>query len=295
MTMQKLLRHTLELVVAMLSLTVSLSAQVIDPKDLTGAFGDKLAAEKPKQIYDQAQYRALYEYQHQKDPGNPYKHKVGWTVLFVGERYSMFLDYFSYQADSINDSYARAKRKENDLLVPLMSVMQQKAFKDRVVRGADSCFVVSSTGLKEYAYEEPLPQMEWSMTPGDTIVAGVKCKKALTHFRGRDYVAWYAPEVPIPDGPYKFTGLPGLIFCLYDTGGQYSFTLGSLSAVSEEDPVPIYRRTDYPEETRSHILQMHKNFCADPARGLMSKRGVTIPEETLKSIKPLPFNPIELE
>ena len=207
----------------------------------------------------------------------------------------MFMDYFAYQSDSINDSYARAKRKESDLLVPLMSVMQQKAFKDRVVRGADSCFVVSSTGLKEYAYEEPLPQMEWSMTPGDTIVAGVKCKKALTHFRGRDYVAWYAPEVPIPDGPYKFTGLPGLIFCLYDTAGQYSFTLGSLSAVSEEDPVPIYRRTDYPEETRSHILQMHKNFCADPARGLMSMRGVTIPEETLKSIKPLPFNPIELE
>ena len=102
--MNRLLRHTLELVVAMLSLTVSLSAQVIDPKDAAGAFGDKLAAESPKQIYDQAQYRALYEYQHQKDPGNPYKHKVGWTVLFVGERYSMFLDYFSYQADSINDS-----------------------------------------------------------------------------------------------------------------------------------------------------------------------------------------------
>ena len=145
--MHRLLRHTLELVVAMLSLTVSLSAQVIDPKDAAGAFGDKLAAESPKQIYDQAQYRILYEYQHQKDPGNPYKHEVGWTVLFVGERYSMFMDYFSYQADSINDSYARAKRKESDLLVPLMSVMQQEAFMDRVLRGVESCGGVSSAGV----------------------------------------------------------------------------------------------------------------------------------------------------
>lgn len=52
MTMHRLLRHTLEVIVAVLSLTVSLSAQMIDPKDAAGAFGDKLAAESPKQIYD---------------------------------------------------------------------------------------------------------------------------------------------------------------------------------------------------------------------------------------------------
>lgn len=38
--------------VALLSIAGNLSAQVVDSKDVAGAFGDKLAAESPKQIYD---------------------------------------------------------------------------------------------------------------------------------------------------------------------------------------------------------------------------------------------------
>lgn len=264
-------------------------------EDAAGIFGGKQVEEVPKEVLDHARVQVLYEYLHQKNPDNPYSHETGWMTLLIGSRYSMFLDYYAYQSDSIVDAYARQGKKEDETLAPLMGVTSNRVTADRVVRSKDESWVLQSTGVATYAYREATPEIDWTLTSGDSIVAGVSCKKALTHFRGRDYIAWYAPEYQIPDGPYRFTGLPGLIFCLYDTQEHYSFTLAALRQIPEEEKIPIYTLTKPKKETREHIRQMHKNFCADPARGLMSMKGVTIPPETLATIKPLPYNPIELE
>lgn len=40
--------------------------------------------------------------------------------------------------------------------------------------------------------------------------------KATIKFRGREYIAWYTNDIPLPYGPWKFQGLPGLILEVYD-------------------------------------------------------------------------------
>ena len=60
-------------------------------------------------------------------------------------------------------------------------------------------------------------------------IAGYQCQKATTFFAGRDYEAWFTREIPVSDGPYKFSGLPGLIVKVNDTGNNYTFELTSLS------------------------------------------------------------------
>lgn len=37
---------------------------------------------------------------------------------------------------------------------------------------------------------------------------------ATTQFRGLTYTAWFALDIPINEGPWKFHGLPGLIWLL---------------------------------------------------------------------------------
>lgn len=49
--------------------------------------------------------------------------------------------------------------------------------------------------------------------------------KAEVTFKGRSWIAWYSPEIPLPYGPYKFSGLPGLIVKITDDKEEYDFEL----------------------------------------------------------------------
>ena len=42
---------------------------------------------------------------------------------------------------------------------------------------------------------------------------------------GRECVAWFSKDIPLNEGPYKFRGLPGLIFEILDTRNQFIFKL----------------------------------------------------------------------
>ena len=64
---------------------------------------------------------------------------------------------------------------------------------------------------------QPLPDFQWKLEAGDTLILDKPCKKATCSYAGRNYVAWYTEEVNLPYGPYIFGGLPGLIIYLHDT------------------------------------------------------------------------------
>ena len=57
----------------------------------------------------------------------------------------------------------------------------------------------------------------WNITKETKYIGKVVCIKATTTFRGRDYIAWFTTEIPVPYGPWKLNGLPGLIIEAYDT------------------------------------------------------------------------------
>ena len=54
---------------------------------------------------------------------------------------------------------------------------------------------------------------------------GYSAQKAVAEFGGRVWTAWFTKEIPLSDGPYKFSGLPGLIVKLEDDKGDYKFDL----------------------------------------------------------------------
>lgn len=47
-------------------------------------------------------------------------------------------------------------------------------------------------------------------------ILGYDCKQLFVSFRGRDYEIFYAPDIAITDGPWKFQGAPGLILEVTD-------------------------------------------------------------------------------
>ncbi len=77
-------------------------------------------------------------------------------------------------------------------------------------------------GNEIYSYDETL-DFEWTLHDESLTVNGYKCKKASLTYGGRNWTAWYSPEIPFAYGPYKFRGLPGLILKMEEDTGVYSF------------------------------------------------------------------------
>lgn len=84
----------------------------------------------------------------------------------------------------------------------------------------------SQVSLRRFLTQDSLHPFDWQIdynTATDTL--GYTCYRATTHFRGRDYIAWFAPDIPIPHGPWKFGGLPGLIFRVYSTDRHFEYSV----------------------------------------------------------------------
>lgn len=67
--------------------------------------------------------------------------------------------------------------------------------------------------------------LNWTITEDSKNLFGYNCQKASIHFRGRNYIAWFTSDIPINDGPYKFSNLPGLILEIYDIQNQFHFKI----------------------------------------------------------------------
>ncbi len=59
--------------------------------------------------------------------------------------------------------------------------------------------------------QDSLPEISWHILDEHRQIGGHPCQKAEGEFAGRLYEAWFATDIPVPFGPYKLWGLPGLI------------------------------------------------------------------------------------
>jgi len=71
-------------------------------------------------------------------------------------------------------------------------------------------------------YKEPVygrekrDKINWKLEPETKTFGGLICHKATGVFRGKTYTAWYTKKIPLPYGPWKLQGLPGIILEAYD-------------------------------------------------------------------------------
>ncbi|MFB9843354.1 GLPGLI family protein [Mucilaginibacter ginsenosidivorans] len=106
-----------------------------------------------------------------------------------------------------------------------------------------------------YAIEGPLPAIAWKTTGDTATFGGLHCQKATGHFKGRDYSAWFCPDLPVRTGPWKLNGLPGVIVDARDAKNEVVFQFdgvektvatspGNGPAVDKKDLPPILRDLD---------------------------------------------------
>ena len=91
-----------------------------------------------------------------------------------------------------------------------------------------------------FPFEEEVPRLDWQLTDSVTTVLGYECRGARCVFRGREWTAFYSEDIPLPDGPWKLHGLPGLIMKASDKKGHYTFECIGIKSNADR-PVTIYK------------------------------------------------------
>ena len=129
-------------------------------------------------------------------------------------------------------------------------------------------------------YTESLPNFSWEITEEQKTIDNYTCQKAVCTFGGRTYEAWFAPDIPISDGPWKFYGLPGLILEVYDTKHHYEFQFLGMRACSGKIEIP---NRDVTKTTKKEYLRLKQLTIDDPSAYLdilNAKLGIKVVSST---------------
>jgi len=223
---------------------------------------------KNAEILDKAHILVTYMLDFRQDSTNLDDKRSEEMLLFIGNNISLFMSYNRALSDTVRAELLRAEQMgiiDRQTLIDQFSISMGPVsrFRFRIYKFfAENRLMFQQYIMPHfYAYEEPLQFLNWQIIPGEEkVIQNYRVQKATTTFGGRNWVAWFAPEVPISDGPYKFNGLPGLIIKIGDTRGHYVFTLTSFEKLSSPRPIELIVQSNEVKTTRKNFLRAVENF-----------------------------------
>jgi len=114
-----------------------------------------------------------------------------------------------------------------------------------------------------YVFNEPL-KTGWTVNNKTSDFSGYKVQEARIELDGRKWTALFSPEIPISAGPYKFSGLPGLILKVYSEDGDYSFEMIELIKSTSSGYADTFSKTKYVKISKKKADAFIFNFLKDP-------------------------------
>jgi GLPGLI family protein len=122
---------------------------------------------------------------------------------------------------------------------------------------------------KEYVIQDTLVCQNWKIKNDMKEIAGHICMNASFYdsIRGKEVIAWFALDLPIPLGPQRYCGLPGMILEINEANGAQIYTATSvfLSEEKMEIEKPVVKKVrknitylEYDKLIRNFIAESKK-------------------------------------
>ena len=121
----------------------------------------------------------------------------------------------------------------------------------------------------EYLVEHNFPDLDWEIGEETKEIDGFFVQAARTSFGGRDYTAWFAPELPFSFGPWKLHGLPGLILEARDETAEVQFNFKNFDRL-EEGQVAIALPEKGVKATPTQFARAKAAFQENPTAGIQN-------------------------
>ncbi|MGI0106512.1 GLPGLI family protein [Salinimicrobium sp. WS361] len=242
-------------------------------------------------------FKATYQLEFQVDSTNENSINSEIGVLYLGKGHSRY----SSLGKAVKDSLENIT---NPVFMRMDEYQQMTDFKYKIFKNYKENELILAEKVFEYKlkYKQDLNTIDWEIQPENKEILGFNVQKATGSFAGRNYVAWFTPELPFLDGPYKFSGLPGLILEISDLKNHYHFSLTAFQELA--NPVDnLLNLNNYKVVSQEELDQFRDDYDRDPI-GTMQKAGVKFgwsEEDEAKTRKELSDkykkcnNPIELQ
>lgn len=210
-------------------------------------------------------------------------------ILDIDKEMTKFYDEEFLKIDSINKSTGSSMQtnSESDQLL------------NRKTNSSSNLHYLTHT--YDYYVIKSDDKMSWQLEKETKKIEDITLQKATTNFGGRKWAAWFDSKIPIQEGPYKFNGLSGLIYEVYDEENIFHYSL-----LKNENLPQTYDTTDFLEthygkkpitvslkqyqkvklNYYNNIVEILKEF-ANKGGSIASEQDLNTPEEIEKRRKTL--------
>ena len=263
-----------------------------------------IEASSQEKVLDNAYLKCQYEYTYQNDTLSG-ETKDDLLILEVGENISKCYSYYTFQTDSlaktpdgdkvwqeIFNKALQERRKHRDSAKFLNSFPHNRSttyIYKNYPPGKIS--VTDQVGSDYIIYEDSLNEQNWQITDSVKVILGYNCQQATCDFRGRRWTAWFSPDIPVNNGPWKLGGLPGLVVKAYDNGKHYYFNMIGIEKVKEAPIVftePPTKHTKHKKVSRKEFLKASILKLSHTASYMSAESGIPFGDD-----KPVYRNLIE--
>ncbi len=221
--------------------------------------------------------KCYYKFSFQRDSTDVNSIRENKTILLIGDTSSLFYSYGNYYMDSVIVANTNA---DANILRSLLRERPRYSHQWQIFKNYwnENITTVDYIMPDSYKYHEDII-FEWILTNDTKLFKGYNVQKATTYFGGRKWFAWFAPEIPISDGPYKFRGLPGLILHVEDSRQYFVFEIHAIIRPDPESEMIYRRNRRYIETTKQQFFAARERFRQDIIGGLLTS-GMPVHEDT---------------
>ncbi|TXF76134.1 GLPGLI family protein [Chryseobacterium sp.] len=205
-----------------------------------------------------AELEVIYRMKYVGDSLNKSSIIEGDMILLANNETSIYfnpqmVDYYKYL-----DEQALSINSKNLNVTNLPSIPK---IRHNVLREKEN--IISTIPLGRYHYIFKESKLNWELVEGKKEILGLECNLAKVKTESDVYYAWYAPVIPIPDGPFRFKGLPGLIVEVYNRNKTIEFSAISISKTDK--PIdPINDVAVIKLNNKDQFLKIREQYITDP-------------------------------
>lgn len=220
---------------------------------------------------DTVQYSVGYDFAFVNDAAkHPYKPLHEQMTLNIGARSASFFSHARQQCDSIAADAIRRGINQ----YKLTSQITWNMYTDYPSAGQYS--YLERFGMDRFVMVDKRPEPAWTLCEDSLkTVLGYPCRKATATVLGREWTAWYTDDIPLDNGPWLLSGLPGLILQAETADSCFRFEANGLAKGTGTQPIN-YHGEKYERLDRKTLASVYRRYNADPVGYLTNNQNVKV-------------------